>query len=547
MSEQDLINIRKEKHTALGGGFPLAESQLNIDVALDLFNCLGVPISLEVEELKEFYRNHGYTRSNGLMSFHGRITSFRKSGSIAFIGLRDITGAIQLIASKKNLPNFTDLSNLDLGDIIEVEGYLCKSKSGENSIAIISFQLLTKCQKPLPEKWSGISDTELKYRSRYLDLISNEESRAIVIARSIILRSIRSYLDSKNFIEVETSTLNAVNSGANAKPFITHHNALDQDMFLRVAPELSLKKLVVGGMERVYEIGRCYRNEGLSTRHNPEFTMLEFYQAYGRFPELIEHAICLLQAIGNSFCCQDDGSCFVPSWTNKFFEQWKNERTFSLKREDFKVVTMEQAVASAAEKLGLFVDADSCEIKFKDPVDLLTSDRQKKINIIQLYAEVNAIRKLNNLGDYLNFGEIINLLFETIAEPFLTEDYRTEDGKLSCPVFITEYPSEICPLARKNDDNPEVCDRFELFLDGKEIANAFQELNDPDEQELRFKEQLESNKKDPMDLDSNYIDALRCGLPPTIGYGMGLCRLLMLLTCSKSIRDVITFPAMRSV
>jgi len=538
MSEQDLINIRKEKHIALGGGFPLAESQLNIDVALDLFNCLGVPISLEVEELKEFYRNHGYTRSNGLMSFHGRITSFRKSGSIAFIGLRDITGAIQLIASKKNLPNFTDLSNLDLGDIIEISGYLCKSKSGENSIAIVSFRLLTKCQKPLPEKWTGVVDTELKYRSRYLDLISNEESRAIIIARSIVLRTIRSYLDLNSFIEVETSTLNAVNSGANAKPFITHHNALDQDMFLRVAPELSLKKLVVGGMERVYEIGRCYRNEGLSTRHNPEFTMLEFYQAYGKFPELIEHAILLLQSIDNYFCCQDDGSC--PSWMNKFFEQWKNERTFSLKRKDFKVVTMKDAVTLGLAKIGLKCNFQPFNSFVQDDVHRETFSLERSLKIDNLLLEAN-------LKDCGTIGEFIFVLFEQVAEPFLTEDYRTEDGKFSCPVFITEYPSEICPLARKNDNNPGVCDRFELFLDGKEIANAFQELNNPDEQELRFREQLESNKKDPMDLDSNYIDALRCGLPPTIGYGMGICRLLMLLTCSKSIRDVITFPAMRKV
>ena len=541
MSEQDLINVRKEKHSALGGKFPLAQSELNIDIALDLFNCMDVPTSLEIEELQEFYRSKGYAETCGLMSFHGRITSFRKSGSIAFIGLRDITGSIQLIASKKNLPSFADLSNLDIGDIIETSGYLCKSKSGENSIAIVSFVLLAKCQKPLPEKWSGISDTELKYRSRYLDLISNEESRAITIARSIVLRTIRSYLDSKNFVEVETSTLNAVNSGANAKPFITHHNALDQDMFLRVAPELSLKKLVVGGMERVYEIGRCYRNEGLSTRHNPEFTMLEFYQAYGRFPELIEHAICLLQAIGNSFCCQDDGSCFVPPWMNKFFEQWKNERTFSLKREDFRIITMEDAVTLGLAKIGLKCNFQPYNSFVKDDdvhLSLFSSDRRSKIDDLLLEA---------NLKDCGTVGEFISVLFEHVAEPFLTEDYRTEDEKLSCPVFITEYPSEICPLARKNDSNPEVCDRFELFLDGKEIANAFQELNDPDEQGLRFKEQLESNKKDPMDLDINYIDALRCGLPPTIGYGMGLSRVIMMMTNSKSIRDVIAFPAMRKV
>jgi len=535
MSEQDLINIRKEKLSALGGNFSLASSTNNIIDVLGWFNepyTKFIPVTLELSELE---------KSSGKYTIHGRITSFRKSGSIAFIGLRDITGSIQLIASKKNLASFADLSNLDLGDIIEVEGWLCRSKSGENSIAIVSFNLLTKCQKPLPEKWSGIVDTELKYRSRYLDLISNEESRAIVIARSIVLRSIRSYLDSNNFVEVETSTLNAVNSGANAKPFITHHNALDQDMFLRVAPELSLKKLVVGGMERVYEIGRCYRNEGLSTRHNPEFTMLEFYQAYGRFPELIEHAICLLQAVSNSFCCLDyDHVGFSPQWMNKFFEQWKNERTFSLKREDFKILTMKDAVTDSLAKVGLKCNFQPYNSFVQNDIhrETFSSERSSKVDNLLLEA---------NLKDCGTVGEFISVLFEHVAEPFLIEDYRTEDGKLSCPVFITEYPSEICPLARKNDDNPEVCDRFELFLDGKEIANAFQELNDPDEQELRFKEQLESNKKDPMDLDSNYIDALRCGLPPTIGYGMGLCRLLMLLTCSKSIRDVITFPAMRSV
>ena len=541
MSEQDLIDIRKAKHTVLGGKFPVAQSELNIDIALDICNYMTVPTSLEIEELQNFYRDRGYSGSNGLMYFHGRITSFRKSGSIAFIGLRDITGSIQLIASKKNLSNFADLSNLDLGDIIEIGGYLCKSKSGENSIAVVSFQLLTKCQKPLPEKWAGISDTELKYRSRYLDLISNEESRAIVIARSIVLRAIRSYLDSKNFIEVETSTLNAVNSGANAKPFVTHHNALDQDMFLRVAPELSLKKLVVGGMERVYEIGRCYRNEGLSTRHNPEFTMLEFYQAYGRFPELIEHAVCLLQAIDNSFSCWNNSRCFVPSWMNKFFEQWKNERTFSLNPEDFRIVTMKDAVTLGLAKAGLKCNFQPHNSFLEEDYinrEMFSLDRRSKIDSLLLEA---ALRECGTVGEF------ISVLFEHVAEPFLTEDYRTEDGKFSCPVFITKYPSEICPLARKNDDNPEVCDRFELFLDGKEIANAFQELNDPDEQELRFKEQLESNKKDPMDLDSNYIDALRCGLPPTIGFGAGIDRLCVLLTNSPSIKDVIAFPAMRKI
>ncbi len=256
---------------------------------------------------------------------------------------------------------------------------------------------------------------------------------------------------------------------------------------------------------------------------------------------MIEHAICLLQAIGNSFCCQDDGSCFVPPWMNKFFEQWKNERTFSLRREDFKIVAMKDAIEIAVEKAGIIVDLITTGVKYLDTLDPLILDRRSKINIDTLNQEILGIRILNEDGSYANFGAVINLLFEHIAEPFLTEDYRTEDEKLSCPVFITEYPSEICPLARKNDDNPEVCDRFELFLDGKEIANAFQELNDPDEQELRFKEQLESNKKDPMDLDSNYIDALRCGLPPTIGFGLGLDRAVMMLTCSKSIRDVIAF------
>jgi len=334
-------------------------------------------------------------------------------------------------------------------------------------------------------------------------------------------------MEKLDFMEVETSTLNTVNSGANALPFTTRHHHLETDLFLRIAPELYLKRLLVGGYDKVFEIGRNYRNEGVSTRHNPEFTMMEFYEAYGSFQDLIDYTKGMLQHV-DSYLEKHLRNTFAYP----YYQEWKSKRTFTLS--SFKEITMAEAVANACAKLG--VTTRDYGLYFED-LDKLQS---KKIDVSAL---------LDALEGCSSDGELTSILFEYLAEPFLTEDYREviDEVSYSVPVFITQYPAEICPLARKNDQNPTVCDRFELFVDGRELCNAFQELNDPDEQARRFQEQLESNQKDPMGYDEDYVEALEYSMPPAIGFGMGIDRLAMLLTNSASIKDVILFPTLKKV
>ncbi len=337
-------------------------------------------------------------------------------------------------------------------------------------------------------------------------------------------------MEYKSFLEVETSTLNTLASGANAKPFTTHHNALDVEMRLRIAPELYLKRLLVGGMDRVFEIGRVYRNEGIDTKHNPEFTMMESYQAYGRFPELIEMTKYLLVDVYR-FCETN-----LPANVLPFFRKWTQESPFLISKDHFVEVTMAEAVYRALDKAGIHIEWNGRnelhELCYSSPYN----ERLSKIDTKAMWVDVEASDA---------YGSVIAALFEHVAEPFLTEDYRTSDGTKSLPVFITEYPKVICPLARTSATNPEVCDRFELFIEGRELANAFQELNDPDEQARRFKEQLETNAKDAADYDADYIEALEFGMPPAIGFGMGIDRLVMLMTNTTSIKDVILFPTLR--
>jgi lysyl-tRNA synthetase class 2 len=518
-SEESLIQVRKDKHLeANQGSFPLASKGISIEHLLNQMNLVSPPMSLTRDDLPV-----------NVYTIHGRITNFRKSGSIAFIKVRDESGTVQVISSRAVFSGHDSfLKLLDLGDIVEVKGQMCCSKTGENSLLVTEITLLTKAHRAPPEKWAGIADTEIKYRKRYLDLLSSEESRAVFTVRSLVLRALRVYLDNHGFMEVETSTLNAIASGANAKPFITHHNALDTEMYLRIAPELYLKRLVVGGFEKVYEIARCYRNEGVSTRHNPEFTMLEFYQAYGKFSDLVEYAKDLLAFVDNFL------ETFLPSNAKSWFLKWKEERSFTLN--EFKIVTMLDATINAASKANIIFTYNSNKFdEFDINVVDVTNTRLQKIDIKGLF---------NSLQDCLSVGEKLMVAFEYLAEPFLAEDYQNDEGK-SLPVFITEYPSEVCPLARVKDDNPYVCDRFELFINGRELCNAFQELNNPDEQAEKFSAQLESNQKDAMAYDADYVEALQHGMPPTIGFGMGVDRLVMLLTNAASIKDVILFPTMR--
>lgn len=514
-SEDTLIQIRKTKHQEINNGTYPLPTTIHYRSVATLIELIGhmevenkIKTSIDLAEVKE---GGTYTSSN----LRGRVTNLRKSGALTFLKLMDASGSIQLVATKNNLADYDKLRLLDLGDIIEVVGEPVLTKTGERSLLLSSWKVLTKSHRAPPEKWIGITDTELKYRKRYLDLMSSEETRNRFKMRSQIISNIRSFFDSDGFMEVETSTLNSINSGANAKPFTTHHKALDMEMYLRIAPELNLKRLLVGGFEKVYEIGRNYRNEGISTRHNPEFTMLECYQAYASFDSTIRLTEKLLLNL-RAF----------------------SDKNVSFSLTNFAKISMTNSIVHGMNKLSYVIGDGFDEVMLMANPSEESLSRRKLVDYKFLNKQLKTI---------LSVGERIAFLFEHVAEPFLVEDYRTENDKLSLPVFITEHPWEISPLARANDTNHMVCDRFELFINGMEVANAFQELNDPDEQRLRFEDQLKNNHKDAMDIDNDYIEALEYGMPPACGLGIGIDRLVMLLTNSSSIKDVILFPTLKAV
>jgi lysyl-tRNA synthetase class 2 len=471
-------------------------------------------------------------------TFHvrGRVIALRSTGGLSFVRLRDRTGEMQLLISQATLgAGYARLEDIDVGDIIEAEGTLTASKRGELSIEPSRLRLVTKAYRPLPEKWHGLTDVETRYRQRYVDLIANPDVQNVFRARSHIVRALRSLLDTNGFLEVETPTMHTLIGGATARPFVTHHNALDMRLFMRIAPELYLKRLVVGGLERVYEIGRCYRNEGISTRHNPEFTMLEFYQAYATYETLMDFTEALLRGT-------DSG---LESAMPDAHAAWMKERPFTLDR--FVRVPMADAVQAAAAKTAI---ADWSGVPASLLVKTLRADFGEKIK--EWSKSSPRAKKL----DWSNFrkamqkvdsdGEGLFALYEYLAEPFLTEDY-VHEGR-SMPVFIKDYPFEVSPLARRNDDNPAFCDRFELFVHGRELCNAFSELNDPEDQASRFLAQVEKKARgaeETMDYDEDYIRALEHGMPPAAGFGMGIDRLTMMLTNAASIRDVILFPLLR--
>lgn len=417
-----------------------------------------------------------------------------------FTVIQDGSGQIQLYMNNKSFPEevTTELKSLDLGDIIGVTGEVFKTQKGELSIRVADFKLLTKSLRPLPDKHKGLTDTEIRYRQRYVDLIVNEDSQRVFRQRSEIVRSIRDYFDDHGFMEVETPMMQVIPGGATARPFITHHNALDQDMYLRIAPELYLKRLVVGGFEKVYELNRNFRNEGLSTRHNPEFTMLEFYQAYARYQDLMDLTEDLFRQVAERVL---GSTVFNYQGVELDFS-----RPFARKTV---VETITENCPSAtaerlADKASAAALADELEVEF-DPAWPL--------------------------------GKIVMEIFDQRVEAALQQ-----------PTFVTQYPIEVSPLARRSEDNPEVTDRFELIIGGRELANGFSELNDPEDQAERFKAQVEqkdAGDKEAMHYDDDYIAALEYGMPPTAGEGIGIDRLVMLLTDSASIKDVLLFPHLR--
>jgi len=412
------------------------------------------------------------------------------------------------------------------------------TRTGELSVELSALRLVTKAHRPLPDKWHGLTDIEARYRQRYVDFVATPDARTVIRARSLVVQALRGFLDARGFVEVETPTLHRVVGGAAARPFETHHHTLDLDLFLRIAPELYLKRLLVGGFERVYEIGRCYRNEGISTRHNPEFTMLEFYQAYATHETLLDLAEELLRAVDAHV-----GTRLRELGQADFHTRAVAARPFTF-AEPFARVSLHDAIRRAVSRAGLPDDlpgrlealaSDGALVK-----DLATrSDRAGRIDWGNLR---------RGLGRCDTEGDRAFVAYEYLAEPFLAEDYRSASGEHSVPVFIVDYPAETSPLARRKDSDPSLVDRFELFVDGRELCNAFSELNDPDDQAARFRDQVERKARgaeETMDYDADYVTALEHGMPPAAGFGLGVDRLVMMLLGQPSIRDVIAFPLLR--
>ncbi|ALO46549.1 lysine--tRNA ligase [Pseudohongiella spirulinae] len=417
-----------------------------------------------------------------------------------FLVIQDASEALQLYVNHKALPAemMEEIKALDLGDIVGVEGEVFRTGKGELTVNVESLRLLTKALRPLPDKWKGLTDTEVRYRQRYVDLIANEESRRTFILRSKIINSMRDYFLSHDYMEVETPMMQVIPGGATAKPFITHHNALDQTMYLRIAPELYLKRLVVGGFERVFEINRNFRNEGLSTRHNPEFTMVEFYQAYADYHDMMDFTEHMLRTIAGEVLGSTE------------FEYQGLKLDFS---QPFTRLPVKEAI------LQYCPDVSAEQLESRDKAEALAKSYGVKVEASW------------------GLGRIMMEIFDEKVEHHLLQ-----------PTFITEYPTEVSPLARRSDSNPEVTDRFELIIGGRELANGFSELNDAEDQAARFHEQVEqkdAGDDEAMHFDADYITALEYGMPPTAGEGIGIDRLVMLFTDSPSIRDVLLFPHMR--
>ncbi|MCM2681325.1 lysine--tRNA ligase [Echinimonas agarilytica] len=431
---------------------------------------------------------------NHVVSIAGRIMAKRGP----FLVIQDVTGRIQAYASKDVQKALKAIGGLDIGDIVGVKGALHKSGKGDLYVNMEDYQLLTKALRPLPEKFHGLTDQEQRYRQRYVDLIVNEDSRLTFQVRSKVVSAIRQFMTENEFMEVETPMMQVIPGGASARPFITHHNALDQDMYLRIAPELYLKRLVVGGFERVFEINRNFRNEGLSPRHNPEFTMMEFYMAYADYRDLINLTEDMLRTVTQQVL----GSSVVAYGDEEF---------------DF--------------------GAPFARISMTDSILQYNPEvTAEQLSSLETASEVAKDLKIEVQKSW-GLGKVITEIFE-----------ETVEHRLIQPTFITEYPAEVSPLARRSDSNPEITDRFEFFVGGREIANGFSELNDAQDQADRFKAQVQAKEDgddEAMFFDEDYITALEHGLPPTAGQGIGIDRLVMLFTNSHTIRDVILFPAMR--
>lgn len=490
VDENELIRQRREKLGVWREAYSAFPNDFKPgDLAVNLESKYG---EMEKEDLEA---------ENIEVSVAGRLMSRRIMGKASFAHLQDRSARVQIYVQRDALPEGfynEEFKKWDIGDIVAATGVLFKTNKGELSVKVKELTLLVKSLRPLPEKFHGLSDKETSYRQRYVDLIMNKQSRQVFLTRSKIIAYIRQFLINKEFLEVETPMMQMIPGGAVARPFVTHHNALGMDLFLRIAPELYLKRLVVGGFERVFEINRNFRNEGLSTRHNPEFTMLEFYQAYADYRDLMDTTEEMFRGI--AMLVTDSGSVNYQGQDIDFSQ-------------DFLRMTVAESILHFNPELS---EAD-------------LSDRQKLVD----YAQSLKV----HIKDSYGLGKVQIEIFEKTVEEQLAE-----------PTFITEYPVEVSPLSRRNDDNDFVTDRFELFVAGREIANGFSELNDPEDQAQRFMDQVaekEAGDNEAMHFDADYIRALEYGMPPTAGEGIGIDRLVMLFTDSPSIRDVLLFPHMR--
>ncbi len=487
--ENKYIALRREKLGQLreqGQAYPNDFGRS--DFAQDLLDKYGLSSREELEE-KAIE-----------VALAGRMMFQRVMGKASFAQLKDMSGLMQIFVQRNAIGEaaYDAFKQSDIGDIYGVKGVLFKTKTDELTIKVSDIKMLTKSLRPLPEKFHGLTDQEQKYRQRYIDLMMNEESRRVFNVRRQTISFMRQYLDDTGFVEVETPMMQVIPGGATARPFVTHHNALDMELYLRIAPELYLKRLVVGGIEQVYEINRNFRNEGLSTRHNPEFTMLEFYQAYANYEDLMDLTEDMIRQLAQTIL----GTTSIKYQD----EQFELGEPF-----------VRMSVAEAVMKYNPALDSDKLEDK----------------EYCRAIAKGMHIKTEASWGA----GKLLIEIFE-----------KTVEDQLMQPTFITAYPTEVSPLSRRNDANPFVTDRFEFFIGGRELANGFSELNDPEDQAERFRQQVEekdSGDDEAMHYDADYVRALEYGMPPTAGEGIGIDRLVMLLTNSPSIRDVILFPHMR--
>jgi lysyl-tRNA synthetase, class II len=507
--ESELIRVRREKLARIVAlGYAAFPTRAEVDTTIgEVVSKHGSRPAQELETERPRVR------------IAGRIMTIREFGKTSFIVLSEKTARIQLYCRKDSLPEreWELYRNLDTGDWIAAEGTVFRTKTNELSVKAEHIDFLVKALRPLPSKWHGLTDLEQRYRQRYVDLIVNDGVKETFETRARIVRYIRNWFDGHAFVEVETPMMQPIASGAAARPFVTHHNALDMDLFMRVAPELYLKRLIVGGLQRVYEINRNFRNEGISVRHNPEFTMLEFYQAYADYEVLIEETEDLLSGLVSEV----KGADAVTFGGN--------EISF---RRPFARFTMKEAIAHFS---GGTITAGDLE------------DRANLIELLRRHGEHRPVKSDGTEGpktqdavapiEQMNDGKLVAELFESVVEKHLIQ-----------PTFITDFPVEVSPLSKQRRDDPRYVERFELYVGGMELANAFSELNDPDEQARRFMQQLserERGDEEAMAMDEDYVHALEYGMPPTGGEGIGIDRLTMVLTNSASIRDVILFPLMR--